>query len=129
METIGDAEAFVFVLGVPNISGAITASAEAGVQIVRMASVCPPAAVRPHIQEGYMLGEYPELTGYDQKRHYAHFEIDLGRRLIAKFKFNPSTFWRRGDFSRVKPAALYPNKKDPVFAAAEAVKGQIIQVA
>jgi hypothetical protein len=45
-------EAFIFVLGVPNLSGAVTASAEAGLQIVRLSSVCPPAAVRPHIQEG-----------------------------------------------------------------------------
>ncbi|MER8452764.1 FRG domain-containing protein [Mesorhizobium sp. M1428] len=120
--------AFVFVLGVPNISGAITASAEAGVQIVRLASVCPPLAVRPHIQEGYLLGEYPEMTGYDQKQHYSHFEIDLGRRLIAKFRFNPSTFWKRGDFSRVRPAALYPNESDPVFAAAEAVRHRIVHV-
>jgi FRG domain len=44
--------AFVYVLGVPNLSGAITASAEAGLQIVRLSSVCPPSALRPHIQEG-----------------------------------------------------------------------------
>jgi len=121
-------EAYIFVLGVPNISGAITASAEAGVQVVRLASVCPPSAVRPHIQEGYMLGEYPEMTGYDQKQHYAHFEIDLGRRLIAKFKFHPSTFWKRGAFTCVKPVSLYPNRSDPLFEAAEAVKAQINQV-
>lgn len=121
-------DAFVFVLGVPNISGAITASAEAGVQIVRLASVCPPSAVRPHIQEGYLLGEYPEMTGFDQKQHYGHFEIDLGRRLIAKFRFDPANFWKRGDFGRIKSAALYPNKRDPVFAAAEAVKARVVQV-
>jgi len=50
--SVGNGDAFVFVLGVPNLSGAITASAEAGLQIVRLSSVCPPAAVRPHIQEG-----------------------------------------------------------------------------
>jgi hypothetical protein len=88
-----DNEAYVFVLGVPNLSGAITASAEAGLQIVRLSSVCPPTAVRPHIQEGYLLGEYPDMLGYDQKQLYKHFEIDFGRRLVAKFRFNPATFW------------------------------------
>lgn len=44
--------AFLYVLGLPNISGAITASAEAGLQVVRLSSVCPPEAMRPHIQEG-----------------------------------------------------------------------------
>ena len=34
-----DCEAYVFVLGVPNLSGAVTASAEAGIQIIRLSSV------------------------------------------------------------------------------------------
>ncbi|WP_375452306.1 FRG domain-containing protein [uncultured Devosia sp.] len=66
----GSKEAFVFVLGIPNISGAITASAEAGLQTIRLASVCPPSAVRPHLQEGYLLGEYPEFASAEQKLLY-----------------------------------------------------------
>ena len=49
-------EAFIYAVGLPNISGAITASAEASVTILRLSSVCPPQAVRPHIQEGYLVG-------------------------------------------------------------------------
>ena len=107
-------EAFVFVLGLPNLSGAITASVEAGLQIVRLASVCPPTAVRPHIQEGYLLGEYPEVTSADQKELYGDYEMDFGRRLVAKFRFNPSPFWKANpDFPQVPKAALYP-EKDPL---------------
>jgi hypothetical protein len=104
--------AYVFVIGVPNLSGAITASAEAGLQVVRLSSVCPPSAVRPHIQEGYLLGEYPEMGGTDQKGHYKHYEIDFGRRLIAKFRFSPKTFWRGDTFPKVGRRALYPSPKD-----------------
>ncbi len=108
-------EAYVFVLGVPNLSGAITASADAGLQIIRLSSVCPPSAVRPHIQEGYLLGEYPEMTGVDQKQHYKHYEIDFGRRLVAKFRFKPSDFWRASkDFPVVPKTALYP-ENDPML--------------
>jgi hypothetical protein len=124
----GDENAFVFVLGVPNLSGAVTASAEAGVQIIRLSSVCPSTAIRPHIQEGYLLGEYPEMKGYDQKRHYAHFEIDFGRRLIAKFKFHPRSFWRNRDFPRVKRSALYPDAKDPIFNLTQLVKESLQQL-
>jgi FRG domain-containing protein len=123
----GGDTAFVFVIGVPNLSGAVTASAEAGVQIIRLSSVCPPAAIRPHIQEGYLLGEYPEMKGYDQKRHFAHFEIDFGRRLVAKFKFNPRRFWRNRDFPRVKRNALYPDAKDPIFNLTRHVKDSLQQ--
>ena len=69
-------KAYLFVLGVPNLSGAVTASAEAGLQIVRLSSVCPPSAVRPHIQEGYLLGVYPDLVDYAQKENYDHYEMD-----------------------------------------------------
>ena len=121
--SIGASEkAFVFVLGVPNLSGAITASAEGGLQIVRLSSVCPPTAVRPHIQEGYLLGEYPDMVDFDQKRRYESHEIDFGRRLIAKFWFDPVTFWKNDSFSMVAAGDLYPNAMDPIFKLAEAVK-------
>jgi hypothetical protein len=124
----GANEAFVFVLGVPNLSGAITASAEAGLQIVRLSSVCPPDALRPHIQEGYLLGEYPEIAAYGQKRHYGNVEIDFGRRLVAKFRFNPATFWKRDAFPPVRRAALYPDAKDPFFDIARDVKSSLAGV-
>jgi len=111
-------EAHIFVLGLPNLSGAITASVEAGLQIVRLASVCPPTAVRPHIQEGYLLGEYPEVATVGQKGLYGDYEMDFGRRLVAKFSFSPRTFWKASpSFPQVPKAALYP-VKDPLIAVA-----------
>jgi hypothetical protein len=119
-------DGFVFVLGVPNLSGAITASNESGVQTVRLASVCPPAALRPHIQEGYLLGEYPEIVAFAQKELYHHYEIDFGRRLVAKFRFNPSSFWRSDAFPKVGPQALYPSSKaDVLLRMAEQIKSQL----
>lgn len=107
------AEAFIYAIGVPNVSGAITASAESSLTILRLASVCPPEAVRPHIQEGYLLGEYPEINTWDQKRQYENYETDFGLRLVAKFRFSPDNFWRADhDFPRVPRAALYPDASD-----------------
>jgi hypothetical protein len=121
-------EAFVYVLGVPNLSGAITASAEGGLQIIRLASVCPPSALRPHIQEGYLLGEYPDMVDYDQKELYGHYEIDFGRRLIAKFRFSPVDFWQQDVFPQVPREALYPPfGNDPLRRIAKRVKAEIAQ--
>jgi hypothetical protein len=111
-------KAFLYVLGVPNLSGAITASAEAGLQIVRLSSVCPPQAVRPHIQEGYLLGEYPEIPTYQQKARYEPYEVDFGLRLVAKFWFNPHDFWKQPHFPMVPKEALYPDSVDPLLALA-----------
>jgi hypothetical protein len=120
-------EGFIFVLAVPHISGAITASAEAGLQIVRLASVCPPAALRPHIQEGYLLAQYPEITGIDRKELFPHYETDFGRRLIAKFKFDPARFWLKSeDFPRVREVALYPREQDdPLLQLAKKVRKRL----
>jgi hypothetical protein len=119
-------EGYVFVLAVPNLSGAVTASAEAGIQIVRLSSVCPPAAVRPHIQEGYLLGEYPDMADYDQKSHYGHYEVDFGRRLLAKFRFNPRTFWSDATFPLIPKEALYPKPgHDPLSALTGRIKSAL----
>jgi hypothetical protein len=118
-------DAFLFVLAVPNLSGAITASAEAGLQIVRLSSVCPPTAVRPHIQEGYLLGEYPDIESHQQKQHYFHYEMDFGLRLVSKFRFRPTDFWKRNDglFPMVLKRALYPSKSnDPLYELSLSVK-------
>jgi hypothetical protein len=121
-------EAYVFVLGVPNVSGAITASAEAGLQIVRLSSICPPSARRPHIQEGYLLGEYPEIAEFEQKELYAHYEIDFGLRLIAKFRFNPQSFWQKEDFPVVGKNVLYPPPADdPLYEMTDAIRNALNQ--
>jgi len=103
-----DSMAFIFVLGVPNLSGAITASSEAGLQIVRLSSVCPPDAIRPHVQEGYLVGEYPEIADFNQTSKYSQHEMDFGRRLVAKFRFDPSKFWDAPNYTPVPVDALYP---------------------
>jgi hypothetical protein len=117
--------AYLYVLGVPNISGSITANIESGLQIVRLSSACPPNAVRPHIQEGYLLGEYPDMPDLNQKLHYQSYEIDFGRRLITKFKFKPSTFWDKENFPQIKHNALYPDDHDPLFEMAQKIKTKL----
>jgi FRG domain len=117
---------YVYVLGVPNLNGAITASAEAGLQIVRLSSVCPPSAVRPHIQEGYLLGQYPEVTGVAERENYFHYEMDFGLRLVAKFRFEPASFWKDKDFPLVARSALYPSAKDdPLYQLALDVQKEV----
>jgi hypothetical protein len=118
-------KAFIFVLGVPNLSGSVTASAESGLQIIRLSSVCPHTALRPHIQEAYLLGEYPDMGDFSQKANYYHHEIDFGRRLVAKFWFDPQEFWGNDTFPKVVDNALCPNGSDPLFTLAQEIKSQL----
>ncbi len=107
-----DQEGFVYALAVPNVSGAITVSLETGLQIVRLAGVCPPSALRPHLQEGFLLGEYPDLGAADQIENYKPSQFDFGLRMIAKFQLTPATFWVDDNFPQVTATGLYPSSKD-----------------
>ena len=101
-------ETFLYVLAMPQISGSITASSEAGIQIVRLLSICPPQALRPHYQEGYLVGEYPKIT-LKGKREYLLAELDFGRRLLCKFRLaEPTKFWDH-HFTNIQPHALFPD--------------------
>ncbi|OZI26503.1 hypothetical protein CAL26_04040 [Bordetella genomosp. 9] len=117
-------EAYVFVVGVPYLSGGITVSAESGLQTIRLSSVCPPSAARPHLQEGYLLGEYPEMSGIGQKALYLHHEMDFGRRLVAKFRFDPRQFWKGHSFPIVGKHELYPSS-DPMLDLARRVSARL----
>jgi hypothetical protein len=111
---------YLYVLGVPHLAGAITASVDASVEVMRLASICPPISMRPHIQEGFLLGEYPELIDLEAKGHYRPYELDFGRRLVAKFRFDPKTFWRNSaNFPQIERAALFPDDDDKFYQLAK----------
>jgi hypothetical protein len=115
----------VLVLVAPAFGGTVSASSEQGIQTVRLSSICPPAARRPFFQEGHLLGEYPELTSFDEKKNYAHFEVDFGLRLLAKFHLDSGTFWDDPNYSPIPKEALYPNNRDPFYKKAEQIKNSL----
>lgn len=119
-------DAFVYVLAVPNLSGAVTASSEAAMQIVRLSSACPPSAMRPHFQEGYLLGEYPEIADVQPTGSYQQAEMDFGRRLVAKFRFRPNQFWKSDTFPKLALKALYPTgTRDPLERLMEDLREEL----
>lgn len=122
----GKGAAYVYVLGVPNRSGAVTASAESGLQIICLSSACPPEAVRPHMQEGFLLGEYPEIADYDRGARYSYAQMDFGRRLVSKFKLKLDGFWSSSSFPAASIEAIYPRKyHDPLVPLADRIRSEI----
>ena len=108
-----DTDPVLYVLAVPSLSGSVTASSEQGIQTIRLSSICPPDARRPYFQEGYLLAEYPDLVTVDERQDYRPYEIDFGRRLLAKFRLSRSGFWSK-DYTAIPNEALYPNQRDPL---------------
>ncbi|HKD15566.1 MAG TPA: hypothetical protein VKE71_13610, partial [Candidatus Angelobacter sp.] len=94
---------YVYVLGLPYVTNRISIHSEHDVVNVRLLSICPPAALRPYFQEGYLAGTADTTTDFESKT-----ELDFRNRLIAKFEIpRAKSFWGPG-FDQIPETALYP---------------------
>lgn len=53
--------AYVTVVALPQTTGSITFDADEQLQLMRLSAVCPPKALRPQLQEGYLVGRFPRI--------------------------------------------------------------------
>ncbi len=98
-----NAKGYVFVFGLPYITNRISINSEHDLVNVRLLSICPPDALRPYFQQGYLAGTEDITSDYDSKT-----ELDFRNRLIAKFEIPTGTrFWGKG-FSSIPNSVLYP---------------------
>src|SRR5690606_38796111 len=49
-------QSIVYALGLPQVSNRISINSEEDLVNVRLLSICPPSALRPHFQEGFLAG-------------------------------------------------------------------------
>ena len=111
-----DPTCYVYVLGLPYITNRISINSEHDIINVRLLSICPPAALRPYFQEGYLSGTSDVTNDFDSKT-----ELDFRNRLIAKFAIpRARTFWGSG-FDQIPESALYP-KGDKILALCSDLK-------
>lgn len=109
--------AYVFVFAFPYPNGTISYSTEEELLNVRLLSACPAEALRPHFQEGYLLGSFPSRI--NRKQPF----LDFGRRLIAKFEMPKKSFWG-SDFPAIPETALYPDN-DEIEAICKEIKSKL----
>lgn len=108
--------AYIFVFGLPYLTNRITINSEHDLINIRLLSICPPTALRPYFQEGYLVGTDDITTNYESKT-----ELDFNNRLIAKFKIpNNESFWGDG-FNKIPKKSLYPDN-DPIFDLCHRIK-------
>ncbi|MDR6159994.1 hypothetical protein QF023_003510 [Chryseobacterium sp. SLBN-27] len=100
--------AFIYVFGLPYYSNRISVNSEHDLINIRLLSICPPQALRPYFQEGYLVGTDDITNEYTNKS-----ELDLNTRLIAKYEItNEDSFWGK-EFDKIPDLALYP-KNDTI---------------
>jgi hypothetical protein len=116
-------DTFLYVFGIPYLSGCIAPSGDQGIQALRLLIACPPRARRPHFQEGYLVGEYPELS-LETTDNYNKDEWDFGRRLVCKLVLPPADQFWSVDYPPFPENALVP-PNDPFEKQAQQVRDAI----
>ncbi len=107
---------YVYVFGLPYVTNRISINSEHDIVNVRLLSICPPAALRPYFQDGYLTGTADVTTEFDTKT-----ELDFRNRLIAKFVIpRAKSFWGSG-FDQIPETALYP-RGDTILNLCNALK-------
>ena len=113
--------AYIFVFGLPYITNRISINSEHDLVNVRLLSICPPDALRPYYQDGYVAGTEDITKDYDSKS-----ELDFRNRLIAKFRIpSAARFWGKG-FSSIPETVLYP-RNDRFLRLCESLKVSVEQ--
>jgi hypothetical protein len=97
---------YVFVFGLPYMTNRISINSEHDIINIRLLSICPPDALRPYFQEGYLAGTDDITNEYDNKT-----ELDFNNRLIAKFRLRRRRFWSKA-YKPIPESALYPKDDD-----------------
>ena len=115
----------LYVLGVPHLASAVSVSLESGTVVVRLDQVCPPEVLRPHFQEGSLIGTYPALETEDfLQRPTGKLNLNMAGRLIEKFRLVGSD-WGQGEFRPTAADILRPDDIDPYFRVMSQVRSRI----
>ena len=98
----------------PEVVAANKRLAESRVLALRLNSVCPPDAVRPHLQEGVLIGRYP----FEDVDLVSREPSDAASILVAKLRLVNAggKFWS-SDYPIHSTASLLPSEdQDPLLA-------------
>lgn len=93
----------VYIFGLPYITNRVSINSEYDLAVIRLLSICPPEALRPYFQDGYLAGTDDITDQYESKD-----ELDFNRLLIAKFRISKSRGFWGTDFHSLPRNALYP---------------------
>jgi FRG domain len=115
-----DDDAFLYLFGVPHVSGPISISVDAGTQIIQLAQLCPPGALRAHFQEAALLCNYPvpDHMAVTTARGFLfdpYLPQNFSCRLGSKFHLRNCRSWSSKDFHRLGREVLRPDSRDDIY--------------
>jgi hypothetical protein len=110
---------YLYIFGLPITSNRISINSEHDIVNIRLLSICPPDALRPYYQEGYLAGTSEVTLDYDKKSM-----LDFKNRLVAKFTIpNNEKFWGNG-INKIPTPMLFP-EEDRIKSICKSIKPRI----
>ncbi len=98
----GSEYSYIYIIGMPYYTNRISTNSEDDIVNIRLLSISPPMALRPHYQEAFAIGS--EFIRFDTENIN---EFDFANRLICKYKIpNNDVFWNKSDKHREYPISL-----------------------
>ncbi len=116
---------YLYAIALPYPHGTISHFVDQDMVLVRLFGVCPFEAVRPHYQEGYLVGKFPIANagqlGVEKERN-----DNAASRLVAKLVLDDrdGRFFH-GGFPRVPKSTLLPTKDPFGDALRRVVRGAV----
>lgn len=115
-----DEYGFIYVLALPYVTHRISTNSEQETIIIRLLSICPPQALRPYYQDGYLVGTEFVIDDISTKS-----ELDFERRLVGKYRIkNSPDFWDQSA-KEISNTNLYPNEGDDFITIINSVKERL----
>jgi len=112
---------YLYVFALPYVTNRISTNSEQETVIVRLLSICPPDALRPYYQDGYLVGTEFVVEEYNKKN-----ELDFNRRLVGNYEIiNNESFWDQ-DVAQIPGEILYPNRHDIFYELANDIKRKLL---
>lgn len=93
--------AYLHVYGLPHINGSISYHVDDSLVVIKLQSICPPAAKRAHYQEGFLVGHFPETRERTK-------DVNLAYRMVAKLRLRKDGFWNETAFPAIPWSSLMP---------------------
>lgn len=108
---------YIYVLGLPYITGRISVDSEDYITNVRLLSISCSSSKRPFFQEGYLV-----QTEFVSDTNIEKGELDFNRRIVAIYEFkNNKKFW--GSENPISKDDLYP-QEDTMKNICERIKSK-----
>lgn len=119
-------EGYLYVLALPHPHGPLSVSLESMTQIVDLAQVCPPEALRPHFQSGQLLSDYPAVSSVELSHDGRGMRgNNFAARLLSKFRLTNCRNWEAEGFTPTPDSILYPNEADQWYREIAPIKAKL----